>query len=429
MEFNKPKEKSSYMHVQDSAGENDDIIHEDNENIAIKKQCSVHDIKGRACYFSLAGDLALKAYEENALSAIKKEKKKERLKKDVQQRLYYAVLMFDTVMVHCSDPLRSEMIFEILSDHKAWIEEGRIAFIYASNIYDVKKDYKKYIERKIQDYSELDSFCEPELNSLKQDHITDNYYEKVICLLDSSKYIIRKPLESEFKFTAFVQNDLNSEIGQIVISTGPSERAQVNAASMTLYQLMSIKYVDKTAGKIKSVFPENIIEEVMGTIEEHLDQGIMVARSAVVSMIEERFKNDNKRLNRQQKSVLKAITLRMDILYCRMNSGRCLILEFHPSYEQYSSYQMEYFIQYCKKIGKKGTKSEISKTLVDKILACKKREIVSFRECYLACVSDARELMQLSGVKDAFGKSMENNNIEEYARENFKAITDIMEAM
>lgn len=292
----------------------------ENGGFAEKKLSSVHDLKGRACYFSLAGDLALKAYKELALSAIRKEQRVGRLKSDVLQRLYYSVLMFDIVLMHCSDPLRSEIIFEVLSDHKDWIETGHVAFIYASNIYDVKTDYRKYIQRKIQEYSLLDSFCEPEMNSLKQDHMTDQYYDKVISLLDASNYIIRKPLESEYKFTNFVQNDLNSEVGQIVISSKPTDRASVDAASMTLYQLMSVKYIDKATGRLKPVFPESIIEEVLETIEEHLDQGIMVARSAVVSMIEDRFKADRKRMNRQQASVLNAITLRMDILYCKTYS-------------------------------------------------------------------------------------------------------------
>lgn len=389
-----------------------------NGGLTEKKQCSVHDLNGRACYFSLSGDLALKAYMELALSAIRKEQRVGRLKRDVLQRLYYSVLMFDIVLMHCSDPLRSEMIFEILSNHRDWIEKGQIAFIYASNIFDIKTDYRKYIQRKIQEYSMLDSFCEPEMNSLKQDHMTDQYYNDVISLLDASEYIVRKPLESEYKFTNFVQNDLNPEVGQIVISSKPTDRAPVDAASMTLYQLMSVKYIDKSTGKLKPVFPENIIEEVLETIEEHLDQGIMIARSAVVSMIEDRFKTDGRRLNRQQTSVLNAITLRMDILYCKMNSGKCLILEFHPSYEPHSSYQIKYFAQYCKKIGRKST--NITKELVDQILSCKKNEVVSFRECYLACVSDARELMQLNGVKDAFGISMEHNNVTEYAKENSK---------
>lgn len=379
------------------------------------------------CYFSLAGDLALKAYKELALSAIKKEQRAAKLKRDVQQRLYYSVLMFDTVTMHCSDPLRSEMIFEILTEHRDWIEKGWIAFIYASNIYNVRTDYRKYIQRKIDGYSELDAFCEPEMKSLMQDHMTDKYYNDVISLLDSSNYIIRKPLESEYKFTNFVKNDLNSEVRQIVISSKPSDRASVDASVMTLYQLINIKYADELSGKLESVFPESIIEKVLETIEEHLDQGIMVARSAIVSMIQDCFKIKGKDLSRLQKNVLKAITLRMDILYCKMNSGQCLILEFHPSYEPHSSYQIKHFTQYCRQIGYKGRSPDITKETIDRILSCDKNEIMAFRECYLACVSDARELMQLNGVKDSFSVAMKSNNVTKYARENFKKIANILE--
>lgn len=405
----------------------DKAIQSNSKNTASKEEYSVHGLKGRVCYFSLAGDLALKAYRDLALSSIKKEQRAARLKRDVQQRLYYSVIMFDMVTMHCSDPLRSEVIFEILSEHRDWIEKGRISFIYASNIYNVKTDYKKYIQRKIDEYSELDAFCEPEMKSLMQDHMTDKYYNDVISLLDASNYIIRKPLESEYKFTNFVKSDLNSEIRQIIISSNSSDKTSVDASVMTLYQLMNIKYADKSTGKLESVFPESIIEEVLETIEEHLDQGIMVARSAIVSIIQERFKTDGKVLTRLQKNVLKAITLRMDILYCKMNSGKCLILEFHPSYEPHSSYQIDHFIQYCRQIGFKGKKSDITKKMIDQILECDKNEIMAFRECYLACVSDARELMQLNGVKDSFTVAMKSNNVTKYARDNFKKIADILE--
>lgn len=399
---------------------------EDVKNIP-KKEYSVHDLNGRVCYFSLAGDLALKAYRELALSAIRKEQRTTRLKRDVQQRLYYSVLMFDIVTMHCSDPLRSEIVFEILSEHKNWIKEGRIAFIYASNIYDVKTDYKKYIQRKIDEYSELDAYCEPEMNSLMQDHMTEKYYRDVIALLDLSSYIIRKPLESEYKFTNFVKSDLDSEVRQIIISSKSAERSLIDASVMTLYQLMNIKCVDKSTGKVETVFPENIVEEVLETIEDHLDQGIMIARSAIVSMIQDRFKTDGKYLTRLQKNILNAITLRMDILYCKMNSGKCLILEFHPSYESRSSYQIKYFEQYCRQLGYKEKNSYITKEIVDQILACDKNEITAFRECYLACVSDARELMQINGVKDSFNVAMKCNSVTLYARENFKNIADILE--
>lgn len=405
----------------------DKAIQSNSKNNASKEEYSVHDLKGRVCYFSLAGDLALKAYRDLALSSIKKEQRVARLKRDVQQRLYYSVIMFDMVTMHCSDPLRSEVIFEILSEHRDWIEKGRISFIYASNIYNVKTDYKKYIQRKIDEYSELDAFCEPEMKSLMQDHMTDKYYNEVISLLDASNYIIRKPLESEYKFTNFVKSDLNSEIRQIIISSNSSDKTSVDASVMTLYQLMNIKYADKSTGKLESVFPESIIEEVLETIEEHLDQGIMVARSAIVSIIQDRFKIDGKVLTRLQKNVLKAITLRMDILYCKMNSGKCLILEFHPSYEPHSSYQIDHFIQYCRQIGFKGKKFDITKEMIDQILECDDNEIMAFRECYLACVSDARELMQLNGVKDSFTVAMKSNNVTKYARENFKKIADILE--
>lgn len=82
---------------------------------------------------------------------------------------------------------------------------------------------------------------------------------------------------------------------------------------------------------------------------------------------------------------------------------------------------------FCRQIGDKGKKFDITKEIIDQILVCSKNEIRSFRECYLACVSDARELMRINGIKDSFSVAMRNNDVTGCARENFKRIANILE--
>lgn len=81
---------------------NDTIIEVSQNSI---EEIFVDSIEGRTCYFSLAGDLAIKAFEILKYSTFDEKKKKAKTKVAFMQRLDFAVLMFDHVVIHCSDPL------------------------------------------------------------------------------------------------------------------------------------------------------------------------------------------------------------------------------------------------------------------------------------------------------------------------------------
>lgn len=119
-----------------------------------KKILSVDELDGRVCYFSLSGNLALQAFEDIRLSTFSPIARKSKLRQALTDRFYFAVLMFDKVVLHCSDPLRSEIVLEFLEDHIQWIKVGRIVFIVSNHINNVKDDYENYIHQKIQEYSE-----------------------------------------------------------------------------------------------------------------------------------------------------------------------------------------------------------------------------------------------------------------------------------
>ena len=86
----------------------------------------------------------------------------------------------------------------------------------------------------------------------------------------------------------------------------------------------------------------------------------------------------------------------MDILYCKMNSGEQLILEFHPSYESGSNYQIDCFNEYIKIVAKKNKSVLLTHEITDKILH--KEDLDFFRMVFLSCMVDMREHMKLSQI-------------------------------
>lgn len=365
-----------------------------------KEAVDINKMEGRVCYFSLAGDLALNTFSDNKLSTFSKDKRRNRLKSEFTQRLYLAILMFDKVVMHCSDPLRSEIVLEVLEEHVQWIESGHIVFIFSNHIKNIRDDYKKYIEDKIKEYSE--GYCsEKEAESLKQGHINTGYYERVIDLLEKTKYLIRKPDKDKYSFDRLVVDDLERQTQtENVIIDSFARLPQILSLNLSLYQLLHVRhlkckeYEENEVGRF--VFPQDIVDDVVEKIRECLEQGNIIARSAIVDSLVEKIKDKGSEITKLQKNVIKAITLRMDILYCKMNSGEQLILEFHPSYELRNNYQLDCFKEYLKIISAEEKEFLSSVKIINKILQDNALDI--FRMVFLNCMSDTREHMNLAQI-------------------------------
>ena len=399
-------------------GEKVDVIQE------LSRKC-IDELEGRVCYFSLSGNLALATYKDTALKVVKRNKD-QKLRQDVLERLYFAVLMFDKVVMHCSDPLRSSMILDILIEHSEWIKEGNIVFLFSDTIEDIRKDYRDYINRKINDYSD-GYFCQIERESLEQEYMSDEYYNKVINILNYTHCLVQKSTEPGYSFANLVQKDLQ-KAEQVIIDTGPSERVVLERMNLSLHQLLKMKYCGRN-GKIGSVFPEELADEVIDDVTEHLENGSMVARSAIVESMRRKLA---KKPNRQQEHVLRDIMLRMDILYCRMNSGNRLILEFHPSYVSTSMYQLRCFEIYLQKICGCKKRVGLSYDLVREILKSDADELLRFRGLYLASAADALERIKLEQVKEMgrmealFSLALEDNQVVQCADRQFSSIKSII---
>lgn len=389
----------------------------DKEEIKLnqKKKVEIDELSDRVCYFSLAGNLALEAFNQIKYSTFSDEKRRRnKLKRDFTQRLFLAVLMFDKVVMHCSDPLRSEIVLEVLEENLQWIKEGRILFIFSHHINDIRSDFKEYIESKINEYSE-GFHSEKEAESLKQKHINDRYYERVICLLENANYLVLKSNKKGYTFDKLVIKDLTSQVqAENVIIDSNADLPQVLSLNLTLFQLLHMRHLrcnedeEKEVGKF--VFPKDIVDDVIEKLKHCLKQGNTISRSAIVDLLEEEIRKKESKISKNQKKVLDAVSLRMDILYCKMNSGEQLILEFHPAYENGSNYQLDCFNEYLKIIAE--TKKAISLTyeIVDKILC--EEDLDYFRMLFLNCMADMREHMKLSQINSNAANQYGENLLE-----------------
>lgn len=355
-----------------------------------KRVIQVNDLEERVCYFSLAGDQALKAFEKYYIDEGDETEHYKELKMKVTQRLYFAVIMFDVVIMHCSDPLRSPLIKDILQDHINWIIDGRIRFIASDDINDWNEDYNKYIDRKYTAY-QRGFYAKLEAESLRQPHINEEYKQNVWELLSKSRYYIRKDQTANSQFTFLLKEDIKHNNEHIVIGLDCEEdnmfaNVKQFAVEKTVYQLLHAQYYgESTNNNIQYVFDIEKVKCVFTKVRKALEKKLAVARPALVEAMKEQMNE----LSELQEVILDAITLRMDLLYCRMNAGKHLILEFHPSYEQYTLYKLDCFNLYLKKFNYQVTLDLLTMEMVNQMV--NSHEIDDFRKIFLACMADTHE--------------------------------------
>lgn len=386
-----------------------------------QKPVRVESLPGRVCYFSLAGNLALKAFDELVCSAYNGDERRDLLKQNVEKRLHFAAIMFDTVVMHCSDPLRSEIILEILEEHSEWVKEGKILFIFSSKINNIRRDYRAYILKKRGQYRKGGYRTKTEADSLDCPFMTDEYYERVISLLEKTPKLVRKTKAKNFSFDSLVLDDLNQYHSDRIFVDSHSDLSQILTLDLSLHQLLTIRIlsIEDYASDCKAeyAFSSNDVDAMTDAIRTHLKQGSVIARSAIVDSLTSTAVPANNRYKRQKQAILSAITLRMDVLYCRMNSGKHLILEFHPSYERHSIYQADCFFEYLSHIAGDDVEIELGKELVQQL--CSDENINLFRVLYLAYMADTKELLNLTLSK--------SHNEREYKQALSDCFCDILE--
>jgi hypothetical protein len=161
----------------------------------------IHELEGRCAYFPHADYHNLKAF-----NSIKQISNNDDLAKEINDRLLHYLLIYDVIIMHSSDPLRSEIIYNILNDNSLFIEDGAILFVFSTEINDITSDYETYIQRKVNEYKENKN-SKLDIDSLEQKHMTNEYYRKTIELLEKSKYILKKNQKGSITFKELIKLD------------------------------------------------------------------------------------------------------------------------------------------------------------------------------------------------------------------------------
>jgi hypothetical protein len=338
------------------------LLNKRTSGIEAKPLKFINTLEGRCAYFPLADYHNLKIF-----NTIKKPVDDDALLKEVNDRLLHYLLIYDVIIMHSSDPLRSAAIFNILNDNSLFIENGDILFVFSNSIKNIETDYKPYIQRKITEYKKIEN-SKLDVESLQQEHMTDGYYGKTIELLQKSKFILVRNERGRTLFKSLIKDDLQ-KAEQICISEVIFQKSEVKLLSLNLWQLLNLM-VKKTNG-YEFIFPNEVIQSFITEWEENADDGRPFSRHTITSKLKNEIieqQENRKEKHLPEEHLMYAVENRLSLLYSKLNCKDHYILELNPNLENNSSCSWYFLKSFLNKLS--GKDIELNKDMVIKIRLC-----------------------------------------------------------
>ena len=292
----------------------------------------IENLPGRCAYFPHT--------DYHNLAILKEKYKREKILQDeLAERLLHYLLCFDTILLHSSDPLRSRMVYDILSKNDSLIINGAIKFVFSFSINDISRDYRKYIERKTEEYRKNPN-SELDIESLTQSHMTDEYWLDVIKLLNKTPELLRRSKSGSKIFRELIKNDL-SEVEHITMHKDYLDSSEINLLNLTLYQLLHLQINGKGP-----IFDFGDIDGFIKSWQDDISTAAPFSRHTIKTELENMAnKGNNARKNisvQAKKRLVKAIGYRLSMLYSKISCSGHFLLELDPDKEMCSLYSWRF---------------------------------------------------------------------------------------
>jgi hypothetical protein len=311
------------------------------------------------------------------------------LQKEITERLLHYLLCFDKILIHSSDPLRSEIVFNVLNNNALLISDGSINFVFSSSVLDINRNYKSYIARKIQGYGQ-NQYSELDVTSLTQKHMNDEYYEKVIELLNKSPCLIHRMKSGEEIFRELIRDDLNK--GEfITMHSDYLDTSEINLLDLTLYQLLHLKIDGKG-----SIYDTSEIDGFIKSWHDNVLAGIPFSRHTITTQLNNMANKNSKRKSitpEIRTRLVDAIEYRLSMLYSKTSCADHYLLEFESVKEWCSLYSWHFVQSFLKNIANQTvhlTQDKIQKIRSDKTWN-------DFKEAFAVSMCDLHMKINFSG--------------------------------
>jgi len=253
---------------------------------------------------------------------------------EISNRLLYSLMFFEHIILHCSDPLRSEIIYKVLEKNKILIKERKIGIVFSDSFKSVTlENYKKYIEHRVTEYRK-NKFSQKDLYSLNQPHMTEDYYTKVITLFDGNPLLLKRFKhggDSNNIFREFIKEDLKEKNERIILRGTQDDDKLLANVELTLWQLLNAT-IEK-GKKYEYLFNNDEIKKYIRNWNNQIDFQKNFSRHTIITELEQEMQIWKSKPPFEIGNTIAAINNRLSLLYSRMNCPY-YVLSFDPKNEK-----------------------------------------------------------------------------------------------
>jgi class 3 adenylate cyclase len=275
----------------------------------------------------------------------------------LKNHLETSLLLGSKVILHCADPYRSRVVYNLLNEYSRFISAGKIVFLLGSSIQSVRKDYLRYLEGKSAQYK-LSGVGDADVTSLLPNKVDEN---DVIALLEMSPVSLHRGYPGTAAFIKAVENDL--EKSEKIVSYGYLD-SKIRHINLTLFQLLSLQQINDRGRANNVVAKESEIEKIRSVVSQNKYHNSF-SRQILLRLIMGCLKQHP--LESHYGDLLE---LRINLLHLGINLGkRHTFTELHPQREENSPYFYRYLMEHFGILCDCAPRDFLAPDLLDELLA------------------------------------------------------------
>jgi len=257
------------------------------------------------------------------------------------QHLETALLLGDTVIMHCIDPLRTPGVCTMLEKYQYFVQKGQIVFLLGSNITNViGNSYKEYVKRKINEYTPQSDYCKADLELLQNGLRDSVLLNKVKKILKMSPYRLRRGYRGLDKFIRLVQQDLVEDSLRYIDDT------KLRSVNLKLGQILNL--IDTRT--LKPFYERREVEKFRYLMQDLLD-GKHFSAQIFLGAFRRTFSQglgDPKYI-----SLYNKVETRINLLHLQINVGNHTFIEINSDRDRVSPYYFEHFYRHLRCLSQK----------------------------------------------------------------------------
>lgn len=295
------------------------------------------------------------------------------------QQLDTALLLADRVVMHCADPLRSEIVANLLEEYRDFVATGRIIFLLGENAVDPAGDFRAYIKLKLEQYRR-ESPEGRDVVSLEQPNAAA--WERATRILGATPVALTRGYSGTDRFVTLVDRDLRHT--ESLTTREPISASAIRELPLSLRQILTWQRVSDSGELQAAVCTMDELARLQDGIA-NAAQKRSFSRNILLDLITKHLLSIG-----EHPYMFTRLVERISILHLRATIGNLPFMEVTRARDARSPFFHLDLLQHIALIANRNPPARVGAAAVTSLVDSK--EWANFRTAHLATFGRARAL-------------------------------------